>query len=99
MQAIIQECESPLVRWIDKEKTILDMYVNLVSSDPDMLNDYEGTVRYLNEMNMFYPEISASYMADPAIGGGHIAVIYGHNDIEGSDITRIQVWDIFKKKI
>lgn len=43
--------------------------------------------------------VSVSYMADPVIGGGHIAVIYGHNDIEGSDITRIQVWDIYKKKI
>ena len=43
--------------------------------------------------------VSVSYMADPAIGGGHIAVIYGHDDIAGSDITRIQVWDIYKKKI
>lgn len=43
--------------------------------------------------------VSVAYTPDSSIGGGHVAVIYGHSDIEGSDYTRIQIWDIFKKKI
>ena len=43
--------------------------------------------------------VSVAYSPDTTIGGGHIAVIYGHTDIEGSNYTKIQVWDIFKKKI
>ncbi len=44
-------------------------------------------------------EVSVSYTPDPSIGGGHIAVVYGHNDLEGSNNSYIQIWDIFKKKI
>ena len=57
--------EYNLSKWIDTEKSILDMFVSTISSNPDMLKDYEGTIRFLDGITEQFPEISVSYLANP----------------------------------
>ncbi|MCR5330583.1 MAG: response regulator [Lachnospiraceae bacterium] len=65
MQNEVNSYEYPLSQWIDKQKSILDMFCSVISTDPGMLADYEGTVRYLNEITRQYPDISVSYLGNP----------------------------------
>ncbi|MBO4610621.1 MAG: DUF5018 domain-containing protein [Bacteroidales bacterium] len=88
--------------WGKSYFTVVDVANSTESENAGAAPEQNNTAYLLRTQAYDSPKgavVSVSYMADPAIGGGHIAVIYGHNDIEGSDITRIQVWDIFKKKI
>ncbi len=71
MRSRAEEYEYQFSEWIQTQKSILDMFVSIFSTNPDMMDDYEGTVEYLNEITMQYPEISATYMAckdrDPSV--------------------------------
>ena len=58
MQGDAKKYEFELSEWIDTQKSILDMYASTISTNPDMLDDYQGTVDYLNRITMQYPEIS-----------------------------------------
>ncbi|MCR5503921.1 MAG: response regulator [Lachnospiraceae bacterium] len=57
--------EFQLSEWVDTQKSILDMFCSVISTNPEMLNDYQGTVDYLNRITAQYPEISATYMSNP----------------------------------
>nr|MCR5587131.1 response regulator [Lachnospiraceae bacterium] len=54
-----------LSEWINTQKSILDMFVSVISTNPEMLDDYEGTVEYLRKITEQYPEISVTYMTNP----------------------------------
>ena len=56
-----------LSEWIDTQKSILDMFVSIISTNPELLSDYEGTIDYLNRITQQYPEISATYMTSPTL--------------------------------
>lgn len=57
--------EYQLAEWVDTQKSILDMFVSNISTHPEMLEDYEETIAYLNEITEQYPEISVTYIANP----------------------------------
>ena len=65
MQKAVSNYEYQLAEWIDTQKSILDMFCSNISTNPEMLNDYEATVEYLDRITKQYPEISVSYMANP----------------------------------
>ena len=67
MQSEAQNYEFQLSEWINTQKSILDMFVSLISTHPEMLDDYEGTVDYLNRITIQYPEISVTYMTNPKL--------------------------------
>ncbi len=54
-----------LSEWVDTQKGILDMFVSNISTNPGILEDYDRTVNYLNDITSQYPEISVTYMASP----------------------------------
>lgn len=54
-----------LAEWINTQKSILDMFTSIISTHPEMLDDYEGTIDYLDRITMQFPEISVSYMSHP----------------------------------
>ncbi|MCR5432620.1 MAG: response regulator [Lachnospiraceae bacterium] len=66
MQLEASDYKSKLDSWIDEQKGKLDMFCSFFSTNPEILDDYEGTVRLLNKITMQYPEISASYITNPA---------------------------------
>ena len=67
MQKQVEKYEFELSEWINTQKSILDMFVSTISTNPEMLDDYQGTVDYLNRITLQYPEISVSYMTNPKL--------------------------------
>ncbi|MBR4545755.1 MAG: response regulator [Oscillibacter sp.] len=59
------EFENQLNEWIIRQQSILYMFTDVISAQPDMLQDYEGTVCWLDDIAENYPEISACYIGNP----------------------------------
>ncbi len=57
--------------WVLEQQSILGMFVNEVATTPDMVNDYEGMVKWLNDISKNYKGISATYIANPAFDEIH----------------------------
>nr|MCR5624475.1 response regulator [Lachnospiraceae bacterium] len=60
-----EKYEYQLSEWINTQKSILDMFVSIISTNSEMLDDYDGTVEYLRKITESYPEISVTYMTNP----------------------------------
>ena len=54
-----------LSNWLEKEKSILGMFVNIISNHPEYMKDYPNAVKFLNDLAKKYPEISVCYLANP----------------------------------
>ena len=67
MKEVASEYAFHLSEWIDTQKSILDMFVSTLSTNPGMLSDYEGTVAWLDRITRQYPEISVTYMTNPSL--------------------------------
>ena len=67
MSNAVNRYEYRLSDWVNKQKSILDMFTSIISTNPDMVGDYEGTVAYLDRVAQQYPEISALYLANPKL--------------------------------
>ena len=67
MKSVADEYAFHLSEWVDTQKSILDMFVSEISTDPDRLSDYEGTVAWLSRITQQYPEISVTYMTNPKL--------------------------------
>ncbi|MCR5476013.1 MAG: response regulator [Lachnospiraceae bacterium] len=65
MENQVNQYEYQLSEWIDTQKSILDMFCSIIAANPGMLEDYDGTIEYLNEITTQYPQISVSYMTNP----------------------------------
>ena len=65
MQNVAEEYNYQLTEWINTQKSILDMFVSVISTNPEMLEDYDVTVEYLRKITEQYPEISVTYMTNP----------------------------------
>lgn len=67
MQGLLQGYEYELAQWKAAQKSILDMFVSEISTNPKMLFNYDETIRFLNDITVQYPEISATYLANPQL--------------------------------
>ncbi|MBR1861330.1 MAG: response regulator [Lachnospiraceae bacterium] len=65
MQKQAEEYEYRLSEWINTQKSILDMFASIISTNPEMLDDYDRTITFLNRITVQYPEISVTYMTNP----------------------------------
>ena len=54
-----------LSEWVSQQKSILDMFCSVVSTNPELLDDYDEMVAYLDRITGQYPEISVTYMTNP----------------------------------
>lgn len=66
MQNEVSSYEYRVSEWVNTQKSILDMFVSIISTEPEILDSYEGTISYLDSMTKQYPEISALYIANPS---------------------------------
>lgn len=57
--------EHQLSNWIEHQKSILSMFVNVIGKHPEVMNDYPFAVKFLDGLAKNYPEISVCYMANP----------------------------------
>ena len=67
MRGEVENYEYKLSEWVNTQKSILDMFCSVLSTHPEMLEDYDATIDYLNRITRQYPEISATYMANPQL--------------------------------
>ena len=58
--------ENQLGEWLTQQKSILYMFTDVISSRPEILDNYDGAVRWLNDVCARYPDISLCYMANPS---------------------------------
>ena len=75
MESELQEYNYAIADWILEQKSILDMFANTLSARPQMLEDYEGMVAFLDSITRHYPKISATYIANPDFPHGHPMVM------------------------
>ena len=59
--------EYQFAEWVNTQKSILDMFASIISTHPEMIDDYEGTIDYLDRITKQYPEISVTYMSGPQL--------------------------------
>lgn len=57
--------ENQLTQWITKQQSILSMFTNMISEHPELMDDYDSAVKWLDDIVKNYPEISVCYMANP----------------------------------
>jgi len=60
-----ERCENELSQWITEQKSILSMFCNTITANPDILNDYEDAVIFLDDITKKYSDISVVYMTNP----------------------------------
>ena len=65
MEGRVSQYEFRLSEWINTQKSILDMFTSTISTNPDMLRDYDATREYLDGITKQFPEISVSYIVSP----------------------------------
>ena len=54
-----------LSTWVERQKSILSMFVNIVSANPKIVNDYKSAVKFLDDIAKNYPDISVCYIGNP----------------------------------
>lgn len=71
MSETVGRYENQVSEWTNSQKNILDMFCNDISTNPDILKDYDKTVSYLDRITSCYDQISATYIAgkdlDPSV--------------------------------
>lgn len=93
LQNEVASCEYQLGEWINTQKSILDMFCSIFSTHPEMLDDYEGTVVYLDEITKQFPEISVSYMTNPDLEH----TVYMNNGWEPDEDWHVEDRDWYKE--
>ncbi len=52
-------------QWENENLTILSMFTDAVAAQPEIMDDYEGAVKWLDSIVQNYPGISVCYLANP----------------------------------
>ncbi len=51
--------------WMQQKETVIRLFADVISADPDILTDYDRAVKWLDDVAGNYSEITFAYMADP----------------------------------
>ena len=80
--------------WVLEQKSILDMFNNVVAAKPEMLLDYDKMVKFLDDITKHYPKISATYIANPDFPHGHPMVMNNGWVPEEDYVEEERIWYI-----
>ncbi|MCH5348186.1 MAG: response regulator [Oscillospiraceae bacterium] len=75
MESELKEYNYKVGNWVLEQQSILDMFENVIAAKPDLLDDYEEMVQFLDDITRSYPKISATYIANPDFPHGHPMVM------------------------
>ncbi len=78
--------------WILEQKSILDMFENVVAAKPELLDNYDSMVKFLDDITKHYPKISATYIANPNFAHGHPMVMNNGWVPEPDYVEEERVW-------
>ncbi|MCR4908159.1 MAG: response regulator [Lachnospiraceae bacterium] len=67
MRSEVDRYSDQFSAWVENKKAILDMFCSIISTNPDLLTDYDECVAYLDRITKQYPEISMTYMSSPRL--------------------------------
>lgn len=65
MNREIDAYEHQLSNWVERQRSILSMFVNLIKEHPEYMDDYLSAVKFLDDLAKNYKDISVCYMANP----------------------------------
>ena len=65
MRREVDTYEHQLSNWIEKQRSILSMFVSVIGSNPELMDDYPTAIKFLDNIAKNYPEISVCYMSNP----------------------------------
>ena len=65
MNREVELYEHMLTNWVVEQKSILGMFANTIAEKPELMDNYESAVQFLNGIAQNYPDVSACYMANP----------------------------------
>ena len=65
MNREVDAYEHQVSMWVERQKSILGMFANVISKNPKIMDDYPSAVKFLDDLAKNYPEISVCYMANP----------------------------------
>ncbi len=65
MTRALDTYENQLYGWVESQRGILKMFVNILREHPELMDDYTGAVKFLDDLAKHYPEISVCYLANP----------------------------------
>ena len=65
MNREVDAYEHQLSTWMERQRSVLNSFVNIIKANPEVLEDYNGAVKFLNNLAVNYPEISVCYIANP----------------------------------
>ena len=57
--------ENQLNEWLTEQKRTLEVFTDVISSKPEILDDYDEAVEWLRKVSDNYSDISLCYMANP----------------------------------
>ena len=60
--------------WVQEQKGILDMFASVITEDPEILKDYDGTMKYLEDIGRYFPDMGLVFIANPNFSHGHSIV-------------------------
>ena len=92
MEEELREYHYKVGDWILEQKSVLDMFDNVVAAKPEMLLDYNGMVKFLDDITKHYPKISATYIANPDFPHGHPMVMNNGWVPEPDYVEEERIW-------
>ena len=74
MEEELQEYNDKVGEWALEQKSILDMLDSVINADPELLNNYDETRKYLEDIAKYFPDMGIVYIANPNFTHGHSIV-------------------------
>ena len=75
MEKELQEYSDKVENWVLEQKLILDMFDSLIVENPEILNDYDETVKYLDDIARYFPDMDTVCIANPDFAHGYPIVV------------------------
>ena len=61
----LEKADSELNQWLASQHTAITMFTDVLTAQPEILDDYEGAVKWLDSMSKNYAYFSVCYVANP----------------------------------
>ena len=65
LDANLNYYENQFEQWEQEQMTILSVFTDAISAKPELMDDYESAVEWMNQVAKNYPSISVCYLANP----------------------------------
>ena len=85
IQSDMDHYAQDFIYWEVTQSVVLEMFVNVISTQPEVLNNYDQAVEWLNLMAQKYPIFSACYVVNPE--AEHPIIMSTGWDGDGFDFT------------